>query len=266
MIEFLIDPAAVAVIGSVAFGLILKRGEAILRHRKPAPEKPMTFREVADSTPVSVYNCAVYSDRLFEQRFIDAGIDTELSVCENKECDNCYPDRRKEAPEIGTVNSKAKRTHPDDTKRRREPVPYKKRKEIEANKFMAKAEYEMSKSGQGRRSVVDGYWMPIPPNVPKRATGTLIYDPLKLSDFVLWAWEEEGKRMAYRRDVSDGYLQVLEKADKHASCDECDDLGTVSLPSLLCDEDGEKKTVSCESVITANEIRADRIGSETIWK
>ena len=41
--------------------------------------------------PDSVFTCAAFEQRLFEQRLIDAGISTSLSRCNDDDCLTCHP-------------------------------------------------------------------------------------------------------------------------------------------------------------------------------
>lgn len=42
-------------------------------------------------SPKTIYDCAVYSDRLFEQKLVAAGVmqSSEMSVCKDDRCENC---------------------------------------------------------------------------------------------------------------------------------------------------------------------------------
>lgn len=100
MFEFLLDPSILSVVGTVGGGIVMHtynkkvtrkkvtreiQGEFVIRHEQKRQENTDPAQ--------NIYACAVYSDRLFEQKLVDAGGMTpeEMTTCDNDQCKNCFP-------------------------------------------------------------------------------------------------------------------------------------------------------------------------------
>lgn len=216
MFEILIaDPAAIAVLGTVGGGIGLRCIEKSLSKKKKArPPAVMSFKESTAYTggrlpppprEKTVFDCAVYDQRLFEKELVEAKVIPNIeSRCEDKECPECYPNRpgnsRKEAPAIGTTNN---------TKKWREPKVYDAARveKAKAEKKRAAEAFAKSRAGRQRVAEVSGRIVPIPNNVPRFATGQLVYDSAMLGSFIGWRWHDEDDARkpirSYRQNISD---------------------------------------------------------------
>lgn len=144
------------------------------------------------------YDCEMFTTRLFEQRLIDAGIKTTLTRCSDAECFVCHP-KSKELPrpkppkgsggvgnaivypaataECHQCNVQVSRGM-DTCQPCTQDLLESRRLEREKNKRPLR--YRQI----GNRRV------PMPTEVPDNAYGGIDYDPVRLSDRVVWKWTD----------------------------------------------------------------------------
>lgn len=202
MFELLADPAAIAMLSTVGGGVLLKGGESLLKKKRARPPAVMSFKE---STAYSggrlpppprkktVFDCSVYDQRQFEKKLVEAGIQNNVEIfCEDKECPECYPNR----PGNGRTGAPRLRQKPPA-----DP------ENIRRMKAEAKTAFAQSRSGRKRTAVVAGQLVPIPNNVPRWATGTLMHDSMYRTNFIGWKWHDENDKSkpirSFRQNVTD---------------------------------------------------------------
>jgi hypothetical protein len=206
----------------VGVGTLTLSAVSVYRERKAANPPVMSFKESTAALPPrekTVFDCAVYDQRLFERELVEAKVlDNIESRCEDKECPECYPNRpgngvptiapdkvrRREAPEIGTVKKEAW------TSERIAKAKAEKKRAAEA--------FAKSRAGRQRVAEVGGRVVPIPNNVPKFATGQLIYDSGMLTTFIGWRWHDEDDARkpirSFRQNISQEVFDRLPLAGK----------------------------------------------------
>lgn len=110
MIELALDPAWVALGGSIAGGMVLKAVENRAKRKKGKAVRKRDGHMGDLEAMTDSFACTVYEARVFEKKLVDAGImtSTEMSLCEDKNCSNCHPTRkeiaRKEQHELAEKN------------------------------------------------------------------------------------------------------------------------------------------------------------------
>lgn len=192
-----IGMSVVVGVGTFTLGLVEKR-----RNRPPAV---MSYRESsaaklnAPPREKTVFDCAVWDQRHFEKKLVEAGIQANVeAMCEDKECPECYPNRPGNSrPPVGIVQSSGINRNKNKSIRAAQHAVEKKR---------AAEAFAKSRAGKQRTLEVNGRLVPIPNNVPKFASAVMFYDPNILSDVIVWSWTLEGdpygKPMAWRQNIT----------------------------------------------------------------
>lgn len=199
------DPAFVAVTGSLLGAFFIKGVEHLIsKEKKPAE---LTHDQKIEGMANEILNgdsdipadtdstCAVNHIRIFEQRMIDAGIATDLTICDDKKCKQCYPNLRgngaNEAPAIGTTTYKR-------PKEERFASRLDRKKSLEREKARTK---KALRDSQFRVSNVGGRVIPTPTHVPDNATAVFQSD-YAYNTFIIWSWiTGSGRQMAFRQNM-----------------------------------------------------------------
>jgi hypothetical protein len=198
----------IAVLGMtmlVATGRTLASGVSVLREGRKREPAVMSYKESSaaklDAPPreKTVFDCAVWDQRHFEKKLVEAGIQANVeAMCEDKECPECYPNRPGNGrPPVGIVRSSGINRDKNKSIRAAQHALEKKR---------AAEAFAKSRAGKQRILEVNGRLVPIPNNVPKFASAVMFYDPNILSDVIVWSWTLEGdpygKPMAWRQNIT----------------------------------------------------------------
>lgn len=92
--DFLLDPAWIAVFGTLAGGLFLK---AIENFNSKAKELEPAQAEPVKEVETSRWVCDKYEVHTFEQKLADNGVikQDEVTLCDNTSCELCKPERER---------------------------------------------------------------------------------------------------------------------------------------------------------------------------
>ena len=100
MLELFADPGSAAVVSTVVGAVVLKKFEKRLAKKKmksgdtnkaPKPHRMSNSQKKHSQKEKTEFDCAVYSDRLFERKLVNEKVieEHEMTVCEDIACPNC---------------------------------------------------------------------------------------------------------------------------------------------------------------------------------
>lgn len=220
------DPAMIAVLATLGGGVLIRLFENSLK--KSNKQIDTMVAEVLDESKPVWYDCEMSTERIFEERSVDKGLMdvADMIVCENTRCPNCAPTyeaianrqrlaaaaekdkRRAEASAaIATINERRAGRDVNAYSIANKRTQAIKSKINQQSKMIAQLEYENSLSGKQRVADVLGRQVPIPNNVPRRATAFMEYNSMNMSDYLVWTWtldgEADGQVMYFRQHITD---------------------------------------------------------------
>lgn len=288
------DPALVAMFLTIGGGILLRMLERVFK----ASNKKVDYMIESALAPKSLnepdyYNCEASTERMFEQRFVEAEIMglEDMTMCEDYECKNCQPSRdriraihrakqREEAEERNaTLTHRERFESMLDAQGARAPImprpPVMPRPPAgngggspSPNQLREK-ELQEKQYRHVRYTTLFGRQFPIPNNVPKRAEAIVI--PYTHEVEINWTWLEDGRPMVIKQHVDRRTLNELPRtyAAKSYEIGAIKELGEIGPIGEVCPIEIDQ-LLDAPGYIHHHPLekprRAPRIGTETYKK